>query len=101
MYIAMNRFQISAGQEDTFEAAWRQRESYLDTVPGFISFWLLRGPDGDFISCSRWESKAAFQAWTESEAFRRAHSQARLPAGVVTGPPRFTGYDVVLSQGAA
>lgn len=99
MYLAMNRFQVAPGQDDAFEAAWRSRESYLDGVPGFVSFWLLRGPGGDFISCSRWESEAAFRAWTESEAFRKAHSQARLPSGVILGPPRFTGYDVVLSQG--
>ena len=43
MYIAMNRFKIALGSEVAFEELWRQRESYLDEVPGFRAFHLLRG----------------------------------------------------------
>ncbi len=34
----------------------------------------------------------AFLDWTNSEAFRAAHAQARMPQGVVLGPPRFAGW---------
>ncbi|MFQ5508156.1 MAG: antibiotic biosynthesis monooxygenase family protein [Leptospirillia bacterium] len=95
----MNRFTVAPGRETDFEAAWAERESYLDQVPGFLTFSLLRGEAGVFISHSTWENEAAFTAWTESDAFVRAHRQ-RLPEGVLAGPPEFAGYQVVLSQGA-
>ena len=43
MFIAMNRFEIALGFEDGFEAVWRDRESFLDDVPGFVAFNLLKG----------------------------------------------------------
>lgn len=100
MFIAMNRFRIASGREETFEELWRQRESYLDGVPGFREFHLLRGPADEegtlYASHSIWESRQAFEAWTESESFRRAHSQARAPQGTYLAHPRFEGFDVVL-----
>ena len=50
MYIAMNRFKIALGSEATFENLWRQRESFLDEVPGFREFHLLRGPTSDSVT---------------------------------------------------
>ena len=43
MYFAMNRFMIAPGFEEAFETMWRERESYLDQVPGFQTFHLLKG----------------------------------------------------------
>ena len=100
MYIAMNRFRIHAGREPDFEKVWRERESFLDGVPGFREFHLLRGDTADgftiYLSHSHWESRAAFEAWTRSEAFRKAHAGARTPAGITDGHPRFEGYEAVL-----
>lgn len=36
MFIAMNRFKIVLGKEADFEKIWRERDSRLDDVPGFI-----------------------------------------------------------------
>ena len=100
MYIAMNRFRIALGREDVFEEMWRSRESRLDQVPGFREFHLLRGASDEeatlFASHSVWESREAFEAWTDSEAFRQAHAQARAPEGTYLEHPRFEGFDVVL-----
>ena len=67
MFLAMNRFRIARGREDDFVAHWRQRNSYLDEVPGFVSFHLLRGESNDqytlFASHSVWESEPAFADW--------------------------------------
>ncbi|MCZ6787184.1 MAG: antibiotic biosynthesis monooxygenase [Planctomycetota bacterium] len=102
MYIAMNRFRIAAGREDEFERLWHERKSYLDQVPGFRSFRLLRGsPAGGesiFISHSSWDSEGAFEAWTESEEFTKAHRRAKSPEGVVLSHPEFEGYDVVMGE---
>ena len=100
MFIAMNRFQIALGHEEVFEELWRKRESYLDQVGGFREFHLLRGPSDDestlYASHSVWDSRTSFEAWTESDDFRRAHAQARAPQGTYLGHPQFEGFDVVL-----
>ncbi len=100
MFIAMNRFRIALGREEGFETLWRQRESYLDDVPGFQEFHLLRGPSDEeatlYASHSVWASRADFDAWTESESFRKAHAQARAPQGTYLGHPRFEGFEVIL-----
>lgn len=100
MYIAMNRFRVNAGREESFEETWRRRDTYLDQVPGFRTFQLLRGETRDgitvYLSHSTWESRAAFAAWTKSEAFRKAHGDARTPDGTLAGHPVFEGFEVVL-----
>lgn len=100
MYIAMNRFKVARGSEEVFERIWRERDSYLDDVAGFRDFHLLRGPEHEdhtlYSSHSTWDSREAFVAWTESEAFQKAHSQARAPKGTYLAHPDFEGFEVVL-----
>ena len=100
MFIAMNRFRIALGREADFEELWRKRDSSLDEVPGFREFHLLKGPSDDeatlYASHSVWASHEAFEAWTKSENFRRAHAQARAPKGTYLGHPNFEGFEVVL-----
>lgn len=100
MFIAMNRFRIALGSEEVFEELWRRRDSYLEEVPGFQTFQLLKGPADDeavlYASHTVWESREAFSAWTESEHFRKAHAQARAPQGTHLGHPQFEGFEVVL-----
>ena len=100
MFIAMNRFRITPGRESDFEELWRSRESYLDDVQGFKEFKLLRGPTDEtatlYASHSIWDSRSDFEAWTNSEAFQKAHARGRAPEGTYLGPPSFEGFDVVL-----
>ena len=99
MFIAMNRFRVNAGREREFQEMWTKRESFLDEVPGFQTFHLLRGDTADeittFVSHTTWESRKAFEAWTRSEAFRKSHGQAGSSKGVIAGHPLFEGYEVV------
>ena len=100
MFIAMNRFRIARGREEVFEELWRKRDSQLDGVPGFREFHLLRGPQDDeatlYASHTIWGSRSDFEAWTQSESFRKAHAQARAPQGTYLDHPRFEGFEVVL-----
>jgi heme-degrading monooxygenase HmoA len=102
VFIAMNRFPIAPGREADFHRIWRERESFLEAVPGFRRFRLLQGERGEeatiFISYAEWESREAFEAWTRSEAFARAHRQARTPRDILLGHPSFEGYEVRLEQ---
>jgi len=95
MYIAMNRFWVIPGKEEEFETVWKTRDTYLKDVPGFKEFHLLRGENGVYISHSIWENFEAFEAWTDSEAFAKAHAQGGSK-GLVQGPPEFNGYHVVI-----
>ena len=100
MFIAMNRFRIAIGREDVFEELWRSRDSQLSSVPGFREFHLLKGPSDDeatlYASHTIWESIAAFDAWRESDNFKKAHANARAPEGTYLGHPNFEGFEVVL-----
>lgn len=100
MFIAMNRFKIAPGREQDFIEIWKNRESRLDVVPGFKEFHLLQGPSDDectlFASHAVWGSQAAFEAWTNSEAFKKAHANAGGAKGIYLGPPNFEGFEVVL-----
>jgi heme-degrading monooxygenase HmoA len=100
MFIAMNRFKVSLGKENEFEEVWRSRESRLNEAPGFKTFHLLRGPALEdhtlFASHTTWQDKAAFDAWTHSDAFKQVHAQAGQTKGLYIGHPNFEGFEVVL-----
>ena len=99
MFIAMNRFRIALGFEDGFERMWRERESYLADVPGFRSFALLKGPEREdhrlYASHTTWESHAAFEAWTRSENFRKAHAQRSASKGTYLEHPELELFEAV------
>jgi heme-degrading monooxygenase HmoA len=98
MYIAMNSFKVAAGREADFETIWKERESYLNEVPGFVRFALLKcDAPGEYISHSTWENRDAFMAWTQSEAFAKGHRQGSL-MGVLEGPPVFKGYEAIIEE---
>jgi heme-degrading monooxygenase HmoA len=98
MFVAMNKFQVTAGGEAEFERIWRERESHLATVPGFVQFALLRGDEGEFISHSTWRDRAAFVAWTESQQFAQGHRQGGSLAGILAGPPQLRTYEAAIVE---
>ena len=99
MFIAMNRFKVAPGQEGDFEEMWLSRDTHLKEVPGFREFHLLKGPKGEgyrlYSSHSVWASREAFEAWTQSDAFRKAHQGAKPKEGIYLGPPNFEGFEVL------
>ncbi|MBK1636973.1 antibiotic biosynthesis monooxygenase family protein [Rhodovulum adriaticum] len=103
MYLTMNRFKVAPGHEEAFEAMWKNRDSHLETVPGFVSFHLLKGPEKDgytlYASHTFWESEAAFTAWTKSEAFRAAHKEAKGASDMYLDAPELELFDSVQSMG--
>jgi heme-degrading monooxygenase HmoA len=100
MFVAMNRFRIAPGAEADFEEMWRTRDSQLDKVEGFLSFKLLKGPAAAdhtlYVSHSTWRDRAAFEAWTKSPHFRRAHQNAGDSKPMYLGPPQFEGFESVV-----
>ena len=99
MYLTMNRFKVRTGQEEAFETVWKRRDSHLKSVPGFVSFHLMKGPEGEghrlYASHTMWRSEADFQAWTRSEAFRAAHKGAGGHGDLYLGPPELEVFEAV------
>ncbi|MFL9962982.1 antibiotic biosynthesis monooxygenase [Paraburkholderia sediminicola] len=100
MYIAMNRFKVTPGSEAAFENVWTSRDTHLKEVPGFVEFHLLKGPQKEdhvlYSSHTIWRDRAAFEAWTQSEAFRAAHRSAGNENRVLyLGHPEFEGFEVI------
>lgn len=104
MFLAMNRFKVKHGFEEEFEAVWRQRDSYLQRVPGFVAFNLLRGLSKDdhtlYASHSVWRERADFEAWTRSEEFRMAHRSAGGNKPLYIGHPEVELFESVIAQQA-
>lgn len=96
MFIAMNRFKVKKGAEADFEQVWLSRETHLEDVPGFLEFQLLKGPERDdyvlYASHSLWRSQEDFEAWTRSDAFRKAHARAGEGKPLYLGHPEFEGF---------
>lgn len=103
MYIAMNRFSILKGHEESFETVWRERDSKLGDVPGFQSFHLLKGALNEdmgitlYATHTIWKSQEDFVNWTKSEHFREAHRNAGNNKGMYASHPQFEGFEAVLS----
>jgi heme-degrading monooxygenase HmoA len=103
MFIAMNRFKVMKDRTADFENMWLIRESYLHTLPGFMAFHLLKGPEREnhvlYSSHTMWASYADFEAWTKSEAFQKAHARAGTSKPITVGPPQFEGFHVIQEVG--
>lgn len=99
MFIAMNRFKVKHGKTEAFARRWLERDTYLNTLPGFISFRLLRGAEMEdhilYSSHTVWRSEADFQAWTQSDAFKAAHARAMEAEIMTLGAPQFEGFSVL------
>ena len=98
MFIAMNRFKVKKGSEQDFEEVWTSRDTHLHKVPGFVEFHLLKGPELEdytlYASHTVWQSRATFEAWTRSDAFRAAHSRAGENKPLYLEHPNFEGFEV-------
>ena len=91
MYLTMNRFKVRKDSAQAFEDLWMRRDSHLKSVPGFVSFDLLRGPEAEdhilYASHTVWTNAQAFTGWTKSEAFRAAHKNAGGSRDMYLEPP--------------
>tara|TARA_B100001057_G_C22195249_1_gene698568 strand:- start:47 stop:355 length:309 start_codon:yes stop_codon:yes gene_type:complete len=99
-FIAMNRFKILSGKEEIFEDIWRNRDSHLKDVSGFINFNLIKSSKSEnytlYASHSIWRSENDFINWTKSESFRLAHKDAGKHKDLYIGHPEFEGFDIVI-----
>lgn len=76
MIVVQNRIPVADGYEEDFIDRFRTRKGLVDGQAGFIRNLVLKPIKGDcFIVLTFWETREHFEAWTQSEAFREAHSR--------------------------
>ena len=95
MIVVANRIPVAKGYEKEFEKRFERRFGAVDHMPGFIRNEILRPITSEYyIVMTHWESKAAFEAWTQSDEFKQAHSN-RPPKDMFGGPNIFEMHEVI------
>lgn len=99
MYIVMNRIPVKREYQQEFEERFKRRQGLVDQSPGFIRNLVLRPSDDSseyHIVLTMWRDRQAFLDWTESDAFRQAHAQAReTPRDMFTGQSKLETFELV------
>ena len=102
MLVVCNRVSVNPGHEAEFEKMFLERDESklqhpLSRQPGFIRNDLLR-PMGrePYVVLTYWESREAFEAWTQSESFKEAHG-GRPRAEIFAGRPNLEIHEVIKS----
>ena len=94
MFIAVNRINAPKEAIDRMTEGFRRNAASLKDFDGFIAFELWRGDDG-LEAVSKWESRAAFEAWRNSENFLASHAGARGGPGGGSAAAFYEGEVVV------
>lgn len=91
-FVAINVLTVPAERREVLEQRFASRAGEVDTTPGFQAFELLRPADGEdrYFVYTRWDSKDAFTAWTESQAFGKGHAQQPSSAPAASGAELLT-----------
>lgn len=88
MFIAMNRLTVPADYRSHLEERFAGAGARMKDVPGCLEYQFLLPTEGDeIIVYTKWETEDAFNAWTQGEAFQRAHQGAN-PNSPVKGDLR-------------
>lgn len=104
MFVVMNRIAVHPDYTEAFEERFRNRAGEVDRMPGFVRNIVLRPASSDdpYVVLTMWESQQAFEAWTQSEAFRRGHARSgTLPKEAFRGPSRLEMFEAFLDSAAA
>ena len=101
MITAMNRIYVAPEYAEQFEERFRTRARLVDGMPGFIWNKVLRpvDPGEPYIVLTLWESRAAFDAWVQSDEFLKGHARSgTLPPEAFTQPNRLEVHELFLDS---
>lgn len=78
VYVVNNKFKIKPQKCAKFEHIWANRRSYVNQMPGFVSFTFLKDAhaEGEYISQTVWKTEEDFQHWRKSPEFLFTHVKA-------------------------
>jgi heme-degrading monooxygenase HmoA len=101
MFVVMNRIPVNPDYAEQFEERFANRAHEVDKMKGFVRNQVLRpdGPDLPYIVLTYWESKADFESWVNSDAFRKGHAHSgTLPPETFRGRSQLESFEVVLDS---
>ena len=109
MIVVSNRIPVAPGHEDEFAERFRDRAGLVEGHNGFVRLEILRpsevamhgrtmGRSSYHVVLTYWDDVASFVAWTESEDFRKAHSN-RPPPEMFAGENVFELHEIIQSAG--
>ena len=89
--IGMN-YQVLPGKESVFEAACHRVLETMAAATGHDNSRIYRNIDaaGEYLIVSRWNDESAFQAFVQSDAFKKVTSWGR--ENILAGRPSHTTY---------
>jgi len=118
MFVSINRIHTRVEDADTLITRFADSVG-LNDQPGILGFELLRrtwqgqahgegvsspSETEEFLVQTRWDSQASFEAWLQSDAFKKAHAKPEQDAAAGEAPAmkpigsQAAGYDVVLDR---
>lgn len=73
IFQVIGRFDLRSGQEAKWDSAFRERVEEAKSAPGWlgVSAWSPVENPSQRIVVGRWRSTADFEAWTQTESYRR------------------------------
>lgn len=97
MFVVTNRIPVKPEYREQFEESFRRRAGLVDRMPGFIrnEVWRAIGSN-DYLVTTYWANEESFNAWTQSEAFQRAHGGGGSRE-MYAGAPTLEKYEVIQS----
>ncbi len=98
MLAVANRIYVNPDHADLFEDTFQRRAGLVDRMPGFISNQVLRpvNPTDPYVILTFWQSRAEFEAWVQSDEFRKGHAvSGTLPKDVFSGPSKLEIYEII------
>jgi heme-degrading monooxygenase HmoA len=104
MFVVMNRISVSPAFAEAFEERFRHRAAEVDKMPGFLRNLVLRpaSPDDPYVVMTMWDTQQAFEAWTQSDAFRKGHARSgTLPVDAFRGPSRLERFEAFVDSAGA
>ncbi len=101
MIVVANRVPVDPKRAAEFEERFRESGGGgAGSFPGFIRSEVLRPVQGaTYVVLTHWESREAYEAWLQSDAFRAAHRNP-AGAGVVSGHPVLEIHEIIQEHGA-
>lgn len=93
MLVVVNRLKFEAARPD-LEKGFLSAPG-MERIPGCVRFEFWRNEvEGEYLVVTHWQDRAAFEAWTQSDAFRHAHRNTQSAEG---GSSELAVYEVLRS----
>lgn len=96
MIAITNSLPVKEGAADEIADRFTESKGNVEGFPGFVSMEVLKSEE-EVLVVTRWEDRESFDAWVESEDFKKAHSREGARE-LLSGRPKMTTYEVALER---